>query len=275
MAVRLEAGRSIPIGEREHLATPGRRTLMLRVLLGLALVASFAVAYGVSRGADEQVPPLLSPGAESMLVLDLSASVSDFSRIASTLRRLSREGEPTGLVVFSGGAYGLLPAGSPANELASLIRFYTPLRRSREVYPRNPWDAAEFRGGTSIASGLEVARYALLSAGAQRGTILLMSDLDSAGDSQRVSEAVVLLRQSGFELKIVPLDARPEDIAFFERIVGQTAFLAKAEREASIATPTERRFGGILPWSFLLVSGLIVVLLATNERLLARLEVRA
>ncbi len=264
----------IPTGERSELRQALRRTTLLRALLGLVLLAALSVAFLLSRDAGVRQAPLVSSETTAMVALDLSASIGNFPRIAAVLRRIARDEENAGLVVFSGGAYELLPPGAPAREVGSFARFFTPLREGGEVYPTNPWDVAEFRGGTSIGSGLDAARAALRREGVSRGAIVLASDLDVEADSESVSEAVVAIRRDGIELRIVPVGALPQNRAFFEQLVGRAAFLAEEDAEAPVATAAERRFGGTLPWGFLLVSALAVVFLTANERFLSRLEVR-
>jgi hypothetical protein len=41
-----------------------------------------------------------------------------------------------------------------------------------------------------------------------------------------------------------------------------------------VRAPEERSLRAALPWAFALVAGVIAILLATNERALARLELR-
>jgi hypothetical protein len=275
MTLRSELRRGIPTAERSALRVPRRRTALVRALLAFALLGSSVYAFGLSRSADVRAAPLLPRDASAMVVLDLSASISNFRRIAETLRRVAREDERAGLVVFSGGAYELLPPGTPSRELESFVRFFRPVRAGSDLYPRNPWDAARFRGGTSIPSGLEAAHYALRRDRVRRGSILLLSDLDAAGEPQRLSDVVVALRRDDIQLRVVPLSPLPENRAFFERILGRAALLAESAPEAAVETPAERRPGGALPRGFLLISALLVLVLALNERLLARLDVRA
>jgi hypothetical protein len=264
---------AIPTGETRRLHRVIQRTTIIRVILAAAIVAAAALTVAAARGADERTPSLLPSKPGSMVALDLSGSVGDFPRIASAFRRLSHEDQPTGLVVFSGGAYELLPPGSPPAELGRFARFFEPVREGSDVYARNPWDEANYRGGTSIPSGLELARYALERAGVPDGTILLVSDLDAAGDTQGLTNALVALRRSGYEIRVIPVGALPENQAFFERILGRTALLAEADPATPVQTATERRLGGILPWRFLLLAALVVALLSVNERMLGRLEV--
>jgi hypothetical protein len=238
------------------------------------LLAALAAAFLVSTDADVEAAPLLPSGTTAVVVLDLSASIGNFSRIGETLRRVARSDQNAGLVVFSGGAYEVVPPGAPARELGSLVRFFTPVPGRKDVFPANPWEAAKFRGGTSIASGLEAARYALERDRVRHGSILLISDLDAASDPQGLTEALVALRRAGIELRVVPLSPLPEHRAFFERIAGRASFLADSEPNAAVQAPEERRTGGTLPARFLLAGALLVLLLTMNERLLSRLDFR-
>jgi hypothetical protein len=262
---------AIPTGEGRALRRHIRRTALLRTVFALALLAALAYAFTLTRGADTRRTSLVPGETTAMLVLDLSASIGDYRRVGDTLRRVAREEEDAGLVVFSDGAYELLPPGSPGRELEPFARFFTPLAGGE--YPRNPWDVAEFRGGTSISSGLRAARDAFERDGISRGSIMLASDLDVEADSQTVRETVVALRRDGIEIRVIPVGALPRHVAFFEALLGRTAFLAEEGTETPVATPEERRFGGVQPWGFLAVAALALVLLAANERLLSRLEV--
>lgn len=263
----------IPTGEGRALRRHLRRTALLRGVLALALVAALASAFFLTRGAEANRASLVPVDTTAMLVLDLSASIGDYRRVGEALHRVAREEEDAGLVLFSDGAYELLPPGSPGRELEPFARFFTPGENGE--YPTNPWDAAGFRGGTSISSGLTTARAALAREGVSRGSILLASDLDVEADSEAVSDAVIAIRGDGIEIRVIPVGASPRHVAFFERLLGRAAFLAAGdEPESPVATPTERRLGGVLPWGFLGVAALTIALLAGNERLLSRLEVR-
>lgn len=263
----------IPIAEGRVLRRPVRRTVVLRAVLALALLGALGLAFGSSRDAAARPPSLVPAETTAMLVLDLSASIGDFHRVGDALRRVAREEEHAGLVVFSAGAYELLPPGTPGREVEPFARFFTPTRNGE--YPRNPWDVGGFRGGTSISSGLTAARDAFARDGVSRGSILLASDLDVEADSEQVSAVVTQIRQDGTEIRIIPVGALPRHVAFFERLLGRGAFLAEGdEPESSVTSPAERRLGGALPWSFLALAALVTALLAANERLLSRLEVR-
>jgi hypothetical protein len=271
----LTLGSGVPTGERRALGRQLRRTLVVRVALGLALGAALAYAFVLSRGEDVRAAPLLPGDGTGMVVLDLSLSIGQFDRISETLRRLARQDERAGLVVFSDAAYELLPPGSPGRELESLVRFFTPQTAGEDDYPANPWERGGFRAGTRISGGLAVAHEALLRTGAEQSSILLVSDLDVAQDETNLSSVLVDLKRDGIELRLVPLAAQPQNRAFFEQLAGRAAFVAETDTAEPIATPEERRLGGTLPWAFLAVASLVVVLLSVNERLLGRLEVRS
>lgn len=270
-----EAVGRIPYSGRRALRRQLRRTLSVRVVLGGALLVLLLYAFALSRSEDVRAAPLLPKDGASMVVLDLSLSIGQFERIAQTLRRLARDDERAGLVVFSDAAYELLPPGSPGRELASLLRFFTPTSAGGDDYPVNPWEAGGFRAGTRISGGLDVARQALERSGVERGAILLVSDLDVAQDETNLSETLVELNRAGIALRLVPLAAQPQNRAFFEQLVGRAAFVADADPEAPVATTEERQLGGALPWAFLAVAAALVAALALNERLLARFEARA
>ena len=64
----------------------------------------------------------------------------------------------------------------------------------------------------------------------------------------------------------------PQNRAFFQRLVGRDAFVS----ETSLARPIESDelgLGGGMPWLFLGAAGLLVALLAANERASGRLSI--
>lgn len=271
MELPLEARRGIPASEPGRLRLVARRTTLLRAVLALALVASLALAVYVAATKDVRQAPLVPSGTTGVLVLDLSASVFE-GALDQTVAKLSKTDERTGLVVFSDSAYELLPPGSPSGELVPLLRYFRA--RPDATLPPNPWE--DFRGGTRISEGLRAAREALLRENVSKGSIVLVSDLEILPDEiARVSEILALIRREGIQLRIVPLFPSAEKRALIEQLVGSDTFLAEPNAEAeAVQTQNERSLVDAVPWTFVLASGLLVLLLATNERLLSRLEVR-
>lgn len=269
MTLPLEGRRAIPASEPWRLRHAARKTTVLRLGLALALCAALALAFLVARAQDVRRAPLIPSGTTGMLVLDLSASVSE-GGLEATVEKLSSTDERTGLVVFSDGAYELLPPGSPSRELASLLRFFEI--RPDGTLPKNPWE--EFRGGTRISEGMSHAHAVLLREGVTRGSIVLVSDLEIGPDEiARLSEVLAVIRTDGFDVRIVPLAPREEQRALVEQLLGSTSFVREPEQRA-VRTAEEDRLASAAPWLYLLAAVLLLLLLTANEGLLARLEVR-
>jgi hypothetical protein len=246
---------------------------MLRVVLALALVGTLVAAVLVARSVDPRHAPLVPSGTTGLLVLDLSASVYE-DAFGQTIRKLARSGERTGLIAFSDAAYELLPPGTPARELLPLLRFFRPEAASASAeLPVDPWK--DFRAGTRISQGLRVAQETLRREGTSNGSIVLVSDLEILPDEVvRLSEVAAELRQDGVRLRIVALFPTPEKYARIRQIVGDSSFLRESAAASPVAAPEGRTLRHALPWAFVLVAALLVGLLALNEGLLSRLEVR-
>ncbi len=270
----LSARHPIPTSEPARFGRAARRTAVIRAALALALLAVLALAFLVARGTDPRHAPLVPSGTTGMLVLDLSASVYE-DAFGQTIRKLVRAGEETGLVAFSDAAYELLPPGSPSRELLPLLRFFRPETANiTGALPVDPWE--DFRAGTRISEGLRVAREALVREGAaSRGSIVLVSDLEILPDEVvRLSEQAAELRLAGIRLRIVPLFPTPVKYARIEQIVGGSAFLRESSAASPVAAPEGRSLRYALPWAFVLLGLLLVLLLAANEATLTRLELR-
>ena len=266
----LELRHGIPASEPARLGHAERRTRLIRAAFALTMCAALVLAFLIARSEDVRHAPLVPSGTTGMLVLDLSASVSE-GGLDATVEKLASTDERTGLVVFSDGAYELLPPGSPSRELASLLRYFK--ERSDGTLPRNPWE--EFRGGTRISAGMEFARQVLHRERVSRGSIVLVSDLEIDPDEiARLSEVLALIRSEGFEVRIVPLFPTETKRALVEQLVGSKAFVPEPEQQEELRTPEERALASAAPWLFLLAAALLMFLLAGNEGVLTRLEVR-
>jgi len=269
MTLPVELRHGIPASEPARFQQAARRTTIARIGLALAMCAALLLAFLVTRSQDVRHAPLVPSGTTGMVVLDLSASVSE-GGLNATVEKLASTDEKTGLVVFSDGAYELLPPGSPSRELGSLLRYFK--ERSDGTLPRNPWE--EFRGGTRISAGMEFARQVLHRENVSRGSIVLISDLEIDPDEiARLSEVLALIESEGFQVRIVPLFPSEEKRALVEQLVGSRAFVREPEQQ-ELRTPEERSIAGLTPWLFLLAGMLLMLLLAANENALARLEVR-
>jgi hypothetical protein len=262
---------AIPATEPARLRPSVRRTTALRAMLALALLGALALVFLVARGYDPRHAPLVPAGSTGMVVIDLSASIYE-GAMEETLQKLARAGEQAGLVVFSDVGYELLPPGTPGRELLPIIRYLKPTGAGGEL-PVNPWQ--DFRAGTRISAGLETARLALLREGVDRGSVVLISDLDILPDEvQRLASEIAELKRLGFDIRIVPLDPTPEKLMRIETLTSPSAFLRAPGRAGEVRAPEEHSLREALPWTFVFPAALLIGLLALNERLLARLEVR-
>jgi len=259
---------AIPASEPGRLRHPSRRTTFVRVGLAAGLALLLATAVLVARQYDVRHAPLVASGSSGVVVLDLSASVFE-GGFEATVRKLVETDERAGLVVFSDAAYELLPPGSSGREFQPLLRFFRSTPSG--FLPPNPWD--RFRAGTRISEGLKAAREALLRDG-EPGKIILLSDLEVLQDEvQRLVPVFADLRRDGFDVEIVPLSPREEQRRLIALFTGEDAFLPEpVSGEEAVQARGEGRVTTGLPWVFLLVGLGLVLVLATNERMLARLE---
>jgi hypothetical protein len=274
----LRRGLAVPSADLHRLHVPAQRTAVIRIVLTAALIGTLAWLFVVARSAGAGRAAVFPEGTDTGVVaLDMSASISGpiYARVATTLRGIVNANQSVGLIMYSDTAYELLPPNSPPGAMLQFIPFFVPLRYygSTPVFGQTPWDT--FMGGTRVAAGLEMARTALKRAHVKRGAILLVSDLDDSNADQGLLETEALkLRSEHIPVRIVPLFAQPRDKRLFAALFGENAFVDPnvfthtAKRQAaSIAAPQ--------PWLLLLLGGLLVVLLAGNERLNARLSARS
>jgi hypothetical protein len=244
------------------------QAILTRVALAALAAGAMAAAVAVllvSRSPHSQTLVPLPRKANVVIVLDLSASISSdsFSRIGGTLRALSQTHDHVGLVIFSDEAYEALPPGTPAADLAPLVRYFTlpkqPAPGFMASFPTNPW-ARTFTGGTSISLGMEKA---LNIAVAQRPTaaVLLVSDLDDdPSDLPTLGAAGALARQDRVPVRVVGLDASPADIAYFRTVFGHVTPIVEAPTLAQAAVSRQTPF----PWA--LVALVVAAALAVALR---------
>ena len=104
---------------------------------------------------------------------------------------------------------------------------------------------------------------------------MLVSDLEILPDEVvRLGDVAADLQGAGIRLRIVPLFPTPEKYARIRQIVGDSSFLRESSEASPVAAPEGRSFAHAAPWTFLAIGALLVLLLAANERVLSRLEVR-
>jgi hypothetical protein len=271
-------GPAIPLATTAELAGPARRTLVLRVALAVALLGLALAASETGRSNAAAARGLLPGGGTGVLVLDVSRSIKPAANrtIVNVLQQLIRSRTRLGLVAFSDIAYELLPPGTPSRELRSLLRFFAPTptpRTGPDSPPPNPWSSS-FSGGTQISLGLTLAHDALVRAGNPRGSILLVSDLDTAPDDvPRVAQTFNTFRSQGVKFRIVALTPRADNLSLFQNLAGRDAFVPRVSSVGRGVGETEGALQGRTPWSLIFVAVLVLVALAANEHWNGRLPV--
>jgi hypothetical protein len=246
-----------------------RRTGIVRLVLAGGAVALVLAAAATARNPQTSEQELVPPDRIGVVVLDLSLSITDddYVAIRRTLRRLVAEDATIGLAVFSDVPYELLPPGTPARELQSLLRLLVAPRLGPV---RNPWTQT-FRAGTRISVALELAKSMLERDEVRNGSILLVSDLETAPDDvPALARTIAGIERSGIRIRVVPLAPSSDALALFSGLLEKDAVaaLTRAQpRTDAEAAPT----GVDTPVVFLVLGVLVFGLLAAHERFSGRI----
>ena len=214
----------VPLSDARTLAAHGRAGRAGTVALGILAVvlAALFVLFSRHPGTHTIVP--LPANADTVIVLDLSASISTdtYSRIGGTLQSLADSGRRFGLIVFSDQAYEAMPPGTPSADLEPLVRYFTLPRSTgpdfQPAFPRNPW-SRDFTAGTRISAGLELAHRLALET-PHPATVVLVSDLsDSPNDLTELTTVLLTYRRDNVPMRIVGLNAGPADTQIFQQLL--------------------------------------------------------
>jgi hypothetical protein len=263
--------RAIDTGDARSFPGPARRTAVLRILLAGGAIALLAAAVATARDLDSRDRGLLPTGTTGVVVLDLSLSILDDHSgvVRATLQRLVEADAPVGLVIFSDVPYELLPPGSPAAELKPVIRLLRPPAGGNVV---NPWTDA-FRAGTRISTALQLARDMLAEDKVKHGSILLVSDLETAPDDvPQTARVLRSIQRADIPVRLLAVGPSSDARALFGGILGQKAFTPLAAGpNSSVDIPAPGRRP--LPQLLLLLGALLLAALAAHERFAGRLAV--
>jgi hypothetical protein len=216
----------VRLADPQTVGRTARWTFVVRIVLGTAAVAAALVAAVAAARSDTSPPEYLPPGTDGLVVLDVSASISaeTYRRIAATLDGLAASNGRYGLVLFSDSAYLALPPRSRASGLREFARFFRVPRPQKGGLlarpPRSPWTDA-FSAGTRISIGLSLALDVVRQEGGPRQEVLLVSDLNTdAADIARMVAVALAYRRERIPLRLVPLNAAPEDLAVLSALAG-------------------------------------------------------
>lgn len=266
--------RSIPTADARALRRARLRTSAIRLLLAGLACALLAAAFLFTRGLDERTNELVPGGSGSVVVVDVSLSIvsRDYAEARAVLERVIKAGNPTGLVVFSDVAYELFPPRTPARELRPLLRFFT---LGAGGLPPNPWTPS-FQAGTRISAALDLAQEMIERDRVSPASILLVSDLETApSDFTPLGKSLARIHRSPITMRVVPLSASSDGLAFFGGILGRDAFVDPVQPSTGKVQPIEVSLSGSLPLGLLVAGALLLLVLAVHERFAGRLGLPA
>ena len=263
-------GDVVPIADAAKFEAAARRTKVVRLGLGAAILAAVVAAFFAT--PSDAGRHFLPPNAVGVVVLDVSASVQPdtYYRIEETLATIAAARSRLGLVLFSDVAYEALPPGTPSDQLRPMLRFFAPastkdIKAADAQQPRTPWDQW-FSGGTRISGGLYLAAHMLKQQNVKHGVVILVSDLnDDPVDIERTIEAVAYLQQQEFPLEIVGLNPKTQDAEFWRRLLGDEAIFKTASLPTADQAAGKITVSGTFAHALLAFALLAVVLLALNE----------
>jgi hypothetical protein len=264
---------TIPLADAPALRAPARLTLAVRALLAAVAVGATIAFVVVSRHPHTHTLVALPHAANTVVVLDVSASISTdtYSRIGGTLAAISHSGRRIGLVVFSDTAYEALPPGVPASDLAPFVRYFTLPSQTQPgvapTFPPNPWTTT-FTAGTHISTGMELA-HTIALAQRQRPAVVLVSDLDDdPNDLAPLAAVMAAYRRDRIPVHVVGLNASPEDVTLFQRLLGPSVSIAQAPTLGEVPPHTSTA----LPTALLVLAVAAALALALRELWAPRLE---
>jgi hypothetical protein len=258
---------AVPISDLDALERPARRSRVLRLACGVALILTvLAVAATVPAAHGRRFLPA---NTVAIVVLDLSSSIrpTTYKLIGFELDSLSKTNQRVGAVVFSDVAYTALPPGTPASELRSFARYYLNdrIRRGPDGFPlpRSPWEQW-FSAGTSISSGLRLAAQLLRVSGAERGGVVLFSDLaDDPTDIRSLAQVISLYQDRRIPLRVVALDPSPENRDLWVELLGPGS-LSNVDIPTGDAGRGRLVVESAFPERLAVLGALVVLLLAAN-----------
>lgn len=246
------------------------RTGAIRIVLACGALALVLAAAASARDPSTNDTALIPPDRVGVVVLDLSLSItdSDYAAIRRTLRRLVAEEATIGLVIFSDVPYEALPPGTPADELKPMLRLLVAPRLGPV---QNPWTQT-FRAGTRISVALELARGMLDRDQVAAGSVLLVSDLETAPeDVLPLARTISELDRDDVALRVVPLAPSSDALSLFAEYIDETSLGGFGEQAPGSEQSAARPAAVKLPLVLLALGVLAFVLLALHERFSGRL----
>jgi hypothetical protein len=272
VALLVRRGRREPVlqlADAGSLAPARRRTGLLWSSLAAAIVAVL-VAFAIQARAQPEEAPILTPGSDAVIVIDLSGSALPSSEGISRVL-LALTGDPRrhlGLVVFSDTAYEALPPSTPVEGLKGWLDLF---RQGRAW--EYPW-APSFASGTIISSGLVLARKLIRRDHVRHPHVVLVSDLaDSESDLQKLETVVAQYQRERVDLRVIKVSPGVKPETGSVAGLPNAAFVADAANQT--VDPSQRGGTDVLPIVLATLVGLLGLLAAANELALHPLSWRA
>ena len=246
----------IPYTGAQALARIAARTTVARVVLGVALVALVLAAAAAARHPQLDKQPFVSPKAAgwSCSTCRRASPPTRTRASAQSLRRSSsREAAATGSSSSRTSPTrrcrrARRPRRSSRSSATSRCRRRScpaSSRRSRSTRGR-----ARSRAGRRSRAGLDLARQIELANDARHPAVVLISDLaDDPNDLQRLTGVIQAYHRDGIELRVVALNAAPNDAAYFKRLIGTATSIIPASLPASTRRAPRRRTRASRPCS--------------------------
>jgi hypothetical protein len=238
-------------------------------VLAAAAVGALLATVASARSLDTQRHTIVPSGSTGVIVVDVSLSIANsYGDVRRSLRNVMSGDSPIGLVVFSDVAYELLPPGTPASELEPVLAVLTPTKRGD---PPTPWTTS-FRGGTRISDALELAGRMLTRQHVEEGSIVLISDLQTAPDDvAALTRTVDGLKSRGVAVRVVPIGALSDGRLLFTRLLGEEAFSEPTRTIDNEPNPLRSADSAGLPIGLVTLATLFFLALAAHERYASRL----
>jgi Mg-chelatase subunit ChlD len=255
-------GRREPLlefADEGSLVAARRRTRLVWSALAAAIVALLLV-FAVQARAQPEEAPILSPGSNAVIVVDLSGSALASSEgISRVLLALTRDPHRhLGLVVFSDTAYEALPPSTPVEGLKGWLELF----RAGKAW-EYPW-APSFAGGTVISTGLVLARKLVRRNGIEHPHVVLVSDLaDADPDLQKLSTVVAEYQREHIDLRVIKVSPGTAPATDSVSRLPNAAFVEDAASQ--IVDPTRSGGPGSLPIVLAVLVCLVGALAAVNE----------
>ena len=266
--------KAVELADFRSFARSARRSRLLQLgLLGIAIAVA-AVAFVVAPRSTTPDDPLLVKGSSTIVVIDLSASISwdTYARIATTLDHLRQSRGKVGLIMFSDTAYEALPPGTPAVELAQFERFFVVRQPTQPGFapqpPPSPWTST-FSAGTRISTGLGLALQVIQSEHLTRPRVVLISDLnDDTTDLESLTSTALAYRHLGVPISVAALNPSAQDARTMQRLLPHGSSLVDVPLSTSPVSTPQRD----LPASLILLAALLGLALAAATLATQRLR---